>query len=67
LEAQGLAKVARGHAQDTLDFQAMLARGLVTAEGMRAHLRRIEPHLQRYPTQDGRALRRLLEAALASV
>lgn len=67
LEAQALAKVARGHAQDLLDFQTMFARGLVTAEGMREHLRHIEPHLTRYPAVDERALRRLLEAALASV
>jgi hypothetical protein len=67
LQAQALAKIARGHAQDLIDLQAMLTRGLVTPEGVREHLRSIEPHLQLYPNLDARSLRRLVDAALGSL
>jgi hypothetical protein len=67
LAAQALAKIARGHALDILDLQAMLTRGLVTPDGVREHLRRVEPNLQLYPTLDARSLRRLVDAALSSV
>lgn len=52
LGAQALAKIERGHAQDLSDVREMLARGLVTAAGLRDYFDAIAPRLYRYPAID---------------
>ena len=64
LRAQALAKIERGHAQDVADVRAMIERGLVTREDLRAALASIEPGLLRYPAVDPSSLRRKVEAWL---
>lgn len=61
--AQVLSKLARGFERDLDDARAMLERGLVTCEGLRAALDEIAPRLERFPRVDGDALR----ARLASL
>jgi hypothetical protein len=58
LVAQALAKIERGHAQDRADVCAMLERGLVSAQRLRAEFRAIEPQLYRYPAIDPAAFAR---------
>jgi hypothetical protein len=65
LSAQALAKIERGHAQDLTDVREMLARGLVTRDGLREDFAAIEPLLYRYPALDAASFRRALEVALA--
>lgn len=62
--AQALAKVERGHHRDLADVSAMLARGLVTRDGLRKAFDRIEPLLYRYPAIDAATFRGALEAVL---
>ncbi len=62
LVAQALAKVERGHQQDVIDVQAMLARGLVAGLALRAAFDQIEPMLYRYPALDPGAFRRAVAA-----
>ena len=61
--AQALAKLERGHAQDREDVAAMLDRGLVTREGLRAAFAAIEPEVFRYPAVDASAFRQAVEDA----
>jgi hypothetical protein len=65
LRAQALAKIERGHAQDTLDVRTMLERGLVSRDQLREAFARMQPGLPRYPAIDPDALRRKLEEWLA--
>jgi hypothetical protein len=62
---QALAKLERGFDQDLADVSAMLARGLVEPDALRASLTAIEPFLYRFPTVDPSALRASVERALA--
>ena len=64
--AQALAKVERGHAQDVADVRAMLARGLVRPERLRAFFEEIAGRLGRYPAIDPASFRRALEELLAT-
>jgi hypothetical protein len=61
--AQALAKVERGHARDLADVEAMLARGLISAEDVRAQFARMEPDLYRFPAIDPRSFRQAVDAA----
>jgi hypothetical protein len=61
LRAQALAKLARGFDRDLADVRAMLARGLVTCEALRAAFAQMEPRLERFPRVSGPELRRRLE------
>lgn len=61
LEAQALAKIERGHRQDLEDVRAMLARALVTREGLRTAFAAIAPSLHRYPAVDPGTFRRAVD------
>lgn len=61
LVAQALAKIERGHRQDTDDVQQMLARGLVTIADLESAFKAIEGSLYRYPALDPPAFRRAVE------
>lgn len=63
LYAQALAKVERGHRQDLLDVQEMIARGVVNAPQAREYFARVEPHLHRFPAIHAPAFRQAVEAA----
>lgn len=54
--AQALSKLARGFGRDLDDVRAMLDRGLVTCDGMRAALEEMTPRLERFPRVDRRVL-----------
>jgi hypothetical protein len=60
--AQALSKLARGFERDLRDARAMLERGLVTCDELRAALGEIVPRLERFPRVDGEALRLRLES-----
>lgn len=62
--AQVLAKIERGHAQDTVDVREMIQRALVEPTELRRLFREIEPLLVRYPAVDPDALREKLDRAL---
>ena len=66
LEAQALAKIERGHAQDVEDVHELARRGLVTAAALRDGFTAIESRLYRYPAIDPAGFRRAVEAVLAS-
>jgi hypothetical protein len=55
--AQALSKLARGHARDLADVDAMLGRGLVTKDALREAFEAIVPALVRYPGIDAAAFR----------
>lgn len=61
LTAQAMAKLERGHARDLEDVRAMLARGLVTRDGLLAFLDAIEDELYRFPAVDPASFRRAVE------
>lgn len=63
LYAQALAKVERGHRQDLLDVQEMIARGVVDAVRAREYFARVEPQLHRFPAIHAPAFRQAVEAA----
>jgi hypothetical protein len=65
LYSQALAKLERGHDRDLEDVSAMLARGLVERERLRACFGEIEPELYRFPAVDPASFRRRVEAATA--
>ena len=67
LDAQALAKIARGHAQDIEDLRLMAAGGLVDPRALRDHFARLEPQLHLFPALDARSLRRWLEETLDSL
>lgn len=58
---QALAKLERGFDQDLDDVEAMLARGLVDPERLRAMYEEIEPLLFRFPAVDVEQLRAAVE------
>ncbi len=60
--AQALAKLERGHTQDRLDIQEMLARRLIELDKLRQLFGAIEPELYRYPAIDPASFRRAVEA-----
>ena len=62
---QALAKIERGHERDLADVRAMLERGLVEREKLRAFFASIEPHLYRFPAIDPPSFRAAVERALA--
>ena len=64
--AQALAKIERGHTRDLADVCAMLERGLVTRDGLRAQFIEIAPLLYRYPAVDPNTIRRALDEAVAT-
>ena len=59
--AQALAKVERGHQQDTEDVREMLGRGLIEVSGAWQYFVDIEPQLFRYPAIDPTSFRRSVE------
>jgi hypothetical protein len=63
--AQALAKIERGHARDLDDVRAMLARGLVTPDGLHAAFNAGVDRLYRYPAVDPDSYRRALQSVLA--
>jgi hypothetical protein len=62
LVAQALAKIERGHARDLEDVDAMLARGLISAQEVRAMFARMEAELYRFPAIDPPSFRRAVDA-----
>lgn len=58
LVAQAMSKIERGHANDALDVDEMLARELVNVRELMSFLESIEPDLYRYPAIDPPTLRR---------
>jgi hypothetical protein len=62
LYSQALAKLERGHSRDLADVHAMLARGLIEAERLRAFFVEIEPELYRFPAIDPADFRRAVTA-----
>ena len=64
LDAQALAKISRGHAQDREDVEAMLERSLLTRDGLAAYFDRIEPELYRFPALDPASFRAAVEAVI---
>jgi hypothetical protein len=63
LYSQALAKIERGHGQDVEDVEAMLERGLVEVETLRAFFEEIEPQLYRFPAIDPADFRGRIEDA----
>ncbi len=60
--AQALSKLARGFDRDLSDVRAMLERGLVTREGLRAALEEMLPRLEQFPRIDSAEIIATLEA-----
>jgi hypothetical protein len=56
--AQLLAKIERGHAQDQVDVQELIARGLTDPKKALELFERIEPDLYRYPAIDPASFRK---------
>jgi hypothetical protein len=50
--SQALAKLERGHGKDLDDVKQMLARGLISKEGLARGIEEIRPRLKRYPAID---------------
>lgn len=65
--AQVLSKLARGFGRDLSDARAMLDRGLVTCDGLRAALEEMTPRLERFPRVDRRVLVLRLEELCGSL
>ena len=63
LYAQALAKIERRHAQDVLDVEQMLGRGLVDRAELRRLFAGIEPLLYRFPALDPAAFKRAVDEA----
>lgn len=64
--AQALAKIERGHAQDEVDVQEMIRRGVVDRDALLRHFEAIEPLLYRYPAIDPGTFRRAVERVCRS-
>lgn len=62
--SQALAKIERGHANDLVDVEQLLSRGLVAPPRLRELFLAIEPQLYRYPAIDPASFRKRLEVAL---
>ena len=63
--AQALAKIERGHVQDTQDVQELLRRGLVTREQIARYFESIAPQIYRYPALDPVSFRARVERVVA--
>ncbi len=59
-----VSNIARGHARDISDVEAMLARGLVSRGDLRDAFEAIAPRLVRFPGIDAEALRARVEAVM---
>jgi len=59
--AQALSKAERGHEQDLLDIEQMIAGGLVDPADARAQFESMEPELFRFPAIDPDSFRRSVE------
>lgn len=59
--SQALAKLERAHRQDLEDVRAMVERGLVEPERLRAYFDEIEPELYRFPAIDPRSFGRRVQ------
>jgi hypothetical protein len=66
LYAQALAKVHRGHSQDLMDVEEMLARGLIERSEILRRFEEIEPDLYRFPAVDPATFRRRVEEVARS-
>jgi len=64
LDAQALAKIERGHHQDTEDVRAMLERGLVSRQSIQDYFNQIEPRIYRYPALDLPSFRAAVASAV---
>lgn len=64
--AQALAKIERSHVRDLADVRAMLAAGLVTAQGLRTAFTEAEPDMYRYPAIDPESYRLSLDEVTGS-
>jgi hypothetical protein len=62
--AQALSKIARSHARDMADVEAMLERGLVTREEIRKACDAIAPGLVRFPGIDAEAFLARVDAVV---
>lgn len=62
--AQALAKLERGHAQDTADVQALVGHGLVRLEPLREYFTSIVPALYRFPAVDAATFARAVHGFL---
>ena len=60
--AQALSKLARGFDRDLSDVRAMLERGLVTRDGLRAASEEMLPRLEQFPRIDSTEIIATLEA-----
>ena len=65
--AQALAKIERGHAQDSADVTAMGSRGLVRAARLLELFEAIEPALVRYPALDPASFRDKVSRAAGEI
>lgn len=63
--AQALSKLARGFERDVDDVRAMLGRGLVTLEGLRAAFDEMRSRLERFPRVDPALIEASLDALSA--
>lgn len=61
--AQALAKIERGHAQDSQDVRAMADEGLIEPRRLMGLFVAIEPDLLRYPAIDATAFRQKVDMA----
>ena len=66
LVAQALAKLARAHAQDLEDIDALLERELVDPAAALEYFERIEPELYRFPAIDPQSFRRRVVATFGT-
>lgn len=67
LYAQALAKVERGHSQDSSDVQQMIERGLIEPRRALEYFLRIEPELYRFPAVDAPSFRRAVEESFGKL
>jgi hypothetical protein len=66
LDAQALAKIERGHAQDVEDVAELLSRRLVSRERLAAYFDAIAPNLYRYPAIDPASFRARVDRIVAT-
>jgi hypothetical protein len=67
LNAQALAKIERGHAQDLADVRAMIDQGLVERRALADYFAAIEPNLYRYPAVDPGTFARAVRQVVGQV
>ena len=66
LYAQALAKIERGHSQDTLDVDEMICRRLIDPAELMRLFDQIEPRLYLFPALDPASFRRAVERVVRS-